>query len=277
MSFFLDCMAANWDGLVLNDYEAVMPLTWKKKWAIKYLYQPTFIQQGGIYFCGRLTKNIFKEFFIQLEKHFRFAEIALSHANMQMAATLDCQKKEKVNFIVPLKKNYEALHKSYLPNFTKSLRRIKKFNLQYSTSQDYTSAIEMYKEYYFKKLGSATDKDFKGLIKVCKTFNNENKLVMRQVFSVDENLLAVVILLKEAGRLYNIISCITEKGKKLEANYFLYDKIIEEFAGQQLILDMEGSDKKGIADFYEKLNPLNENYLQIKINNLPAVIKKLKP
>ena len=31
-SFYLDCMARRWDALVLGDYEAVMPLTWNKKY-----------------------------------------------------------------------------------------------------------------------------------------------------------------------------------------------------------------------------------------------------
>ncbi len=43
-SFYLDAMAKNWDALVLsagpggNDYKAVMPLTWNKKYSILYLY-----------------------------------------------------------------------------------------------------------------------------------------------------------------------------------------------------------------------------------------------
>ena len=39
-SWYLDHMTANWDGLVLGDYEAVMALTWKEKFGIRYLYQP---------------------------------------------------------------------------------------------------------------------------------------------------------------------------------------------------------------------------------------------
>jgi len=41
-SVYLDHMAVNWDAIVLNDYEAVMPLPWKKKLGIRYLYQPSF-------------------------------------------------------------------------------------------------------------------------------------------------------------------------------------------------------------------------------------------
>ena len=44
-SFYLDIMSKGWDGLVMNDYEAVMPLTWNKKFGIFYLRQPAFTQQ----------------------------------------------------------------------------------------------------------------------------------------------------------------------------------------------------------------------------------------
>ncbi|MEI9956106.1 MAG: hypothetical protein WDM90_07350 [Ferruginibacter sp.] len=41
-SFYLDAMAANWDAIVFNDYEAVMPLTWKKEMG-DYVFVPTSI------------------------------------------------------------------------------------------------------------------------------------------------------------------------------------------------------------------------------------------
>src|SRR5436190_22577275 len=48
-SFYLDAMADNWDALVMGDYEAVMPLTWKKKYGIHYLCQPFLTPQLGIF------------------------------------------------------------------------------------------------------------------------------------------------------------------------------------------------------------------------------------
>ena len=48
-SFYLDHMARHWDGLVLNDYEAIMPLPWNKKYGIYYLYQPFLCAQLGIF------------------------------------------------------------------------------------------------------------------------------------------------------------------------------------------------------------------------------------
>ena len=48
-SVYLDYMAGEWDALVYGDYEALMPLCFRKKWGIRYLYQPAFVQQGGIF------------------------------------------------------------------------------------------------------------------------------------------------------------------------------------------------------------------------------------
>jgi hypothetical protein len=76
--------------------------------------------------------------------------------------------------------------------------------------------------------------------------------------------------------LYNICGCITSEGKSLRANDFLYDKIIEEFAGSELILDFEGSDIKGIAGFYKKFNPISQPYPFVKFNQLHPLIKMFK-
>ena len=51
-SNYLDHLADNWSGLVLNDYEQVMPVGWRKKFSVRYSYQIPFIQQLGI-FCGK--------------------------------------------------------------------------------------------------------------------------------------------------------------------------------------------------------------------------------
>ena len=46
-AWYLDIVADNWSVLVLDDYDAVMPLPWKIKYGIKYITQPFFTQQLG--------------------------------------------------------------------------------------------------------------------------------------------------------------------------------------------------------------------------------------
>ncbi len=275
-SFYLDNMSENWDALILNDYEAVMPLTWKKKWGIPYLYQPAFIQQGGIFFKEKISGEVIQSFISMAFARFRFAEITFNYTNLNFKPSVYFKITERNNYIISLNKPYQELYKTYHPHFTKSLRRIKKLDLCYTCSIDFTAAIELHKELYLKKINSISGKDLLGFKNICGKFLKNGNLLIRQAHSQNGKLLATVLLLKDTKRLYNIISCITKEGKKKEANYFLYDKLIEEFSNSALLLDMEGSDRKGIADFYKKLSPVNQPYPFIKYNNLHPVVKLFK-
>ena len=48
-SWYLDTVCDQWAVLVLNDYEAVMPVPWRKKYGFKYVHQPLWVLQLGIF------------------------------------------------------------------------------------------------------------------------------------------------------------------------------------------------------------------------------------
>src|SRR6187431_1007687 len=73
-SFYLDSMSKHWDALVLNDYEAVMPLTWNKKYGFYYLYQPAFTASLGV-FGKSLTKEVIEDFVSMFPSKFKLVEI----------------------------------------------------------------------------------------------------------------------------------------------------------------------------------------------------------
>ena len=75
-SFYLDQMYRQWDALVLNDYEAVMPMTWNKKYGISYLYQPFLTAQLGV-FGKNITEERVSNFIQSIPSSFRLIEISL--------------------------------------------------------------------------------------------------------------------------------------------------------------------------------------------------------
>ena len=79
-SFYLDSMAKNWDALVLNDYEAVLPLTWNKKYAIYYLYQPPFTACLGI-FGNKLNAETVAAFLKAIPSKFSYWDIYFNPGN----------------------------------------------------------------------------------------------------------------------------------------------------------------------------------------------------
>ena len=269
-------MADNWDGIIIGDYEAIMPITWKNKWGIRYLYQPAFLQQGGIFFKTVLSEANTQQIFNIILKKFKFAEITGNYLNTSLHQIPFLKTNTRNNFTIDLNQNYINIFNNYTFSCKKSLRRIKKFELLYKHSDNFSEIIELYKNLYGARLPYILGKDYKHFEKLCNEISGKQSVIIRQAFNPKGDLICAVILLKDAGRLYNIISCVTATGKQAEANYFLYDNIFQEFSGQSLIFDFEGSDVPGIANFYLKFNPENHSYPYIRFNNLNSLIKLFK-
>ncbi len=273
-SIYLDFMAdRHWDGLVLGNYEAVMPLPWRKKYGIKYIYMPAFIQQLGIFSSEEITTTVLFTFLEKLKENFRFAEYNFNAWNINEENSHDFS--TRTNYILSLKNTYDRSFNNYTRSFAKSLRRLKKWPMLLAHSQDVGEAVKLSKQLYSDRIAVWKGKDYAQFENLCKQLQAQNKIQIRKVL-LDGELLALTLLADDGKRLYNLVSCTTELGKKLEANYFLYDKIIEEYSGKDYILDLEGSDIPGIAAFYNKMNPQNEPYWFFRYNNLPVLMKLFK-
>ena len=275
-SFYLDNMASNWDGIVLGDYEAVMPITWRSKWGIPYLYQPAFVQQGGIFYNIALSEKITHQFFDIIFKHFKFAEITGNYLSFPISHSRNVAIKYRTNLIINLNHDYPFLKNCYTFSCKRNLKKIEKIELTYCYSEDFLGIIELYRNLYGSRLPNFSNADYESMKKVCNELSKTNDLLIRQVYDKNNELACAVILFKYGNRLYNIINCVCATGKQLKANYFLYDQIFREFAGQSVIFDFEGSDIEGIASFYLKFNPENQSYPFYKYNNLNPIIKLFK-
>lgn len=270
-SFYLDNISPSWNALVLNDYESVMPLTWRKKYLISYLYQPSFLQQGGVFSSEPITKEIVKEFLKLAVAHYRYIDITLNYENSAEEINNSIITKRN-NYILRLHENaFEEVAKR--DGFKQALTNADKQNLQYGKSSDFVAAIKLYKHLYGERMPSIINDDYKNFGEICRAYNNSENLIIRTIHSNNE-LTALVLLLKDNNRVYNLISCITEQGKRQNANYFLYYNLIKEFSGTNLTLDLEGSDIPGVEFFYKRITDNNQPYQAIKINNLPFGLKK---
>lgn len=187
------------------------------------------------------------------------------------------QIKQRNNFILQLGKGYKHLYNRYDVYIKQRLKRLSKFSHQYKKDDDIAGAIKLYRKLYAERMGNAATTDFSHFEKLCKQLHTQNRVVVRHACNTDgKELLATILLLKDDNRLYNIISCIMPKGKKLLANYFLYDAVFKEFADEQILFDFEGSDIPGVAYFYNKFADGNQPYPFIKFNNLPLPVRLLK-
>ncbi|MEO7445273.1 MAG: hypothetical protein ABIT96_09735 [Ferruginibacter sp.] len=274
-SYALDCLAMNWDGIVEGEYDAVMPVTWKRKYGIRYLYQPMFLQQGGIFSPSIISEATTRAVYKLLIKHFQFCEIHLNYKSPVIKME-NIKQEPRQNFILPLNKNHDEISSRFSKNAAAELRRLQKFHLGYEVSHDYNSAINLYQKLYFEKMAGVRKDDFTRFKKLCDFLAPKNQVVVRKVLDERGEILCIGMLLRDDNRLYNIISALQPAGKKVNANYFLLDSLISEFSGQPLILDFEGSDNKGIKYFYQKFGALAQPYNFMHFNRLPFFLKWFK-
>jgi Acetyltransferase (GNAT) domain len=269
-SFYLDTMAKNWDAIILNDYEAVMPLTWNKKYGIRYLYQPPFTQQLGVFSKQPIAENILQSFLEIIKSKFQFAEIFINTDNISPKV------RAHTNCTLSLNVPYQNIWSAYTNDLLKNLKHAEKFSLAYSISEDYNEAVDVYIKEYAARMPHVKERDYTSFKELCSILFKKNMLIIRKVLSASNELLAIALLLKDEKRLYNVLSTVTPAGRKAAANHFLFDRLIKEFAGKINVLDFEGSDIAGIASFYENFGAINEQYYFLRYNNLPWPLHYLK-
>lgn len=250
-------MATHWFALVLNDYEAVMPICYRKKFCIPYSYTPAFMQQLG-WVGGQVeTKKIIGE----IRKSVWLGDVMLQYNNHWFQAS----KELKNNFILDLNRPYAEIVSGYRQDLLGNLKKAVKENFTYTSSDDVDEAIDLYNRFYGSRMQGVTQNDFDNFKMLCKSFQQTNDCLIRTVANKKGDLQAIAVLLRDDHRIYNLANSTTPQGRKLEANPFLMDSIIREFAGNPLLLDFEGSDLPGVKVFYEKFGAVNQPYFHWRV------------
>jgi hypothetical protein len=270
-SFYLDEMAAGqWDALVLGDYQAVLPLIWRSKFGIRYLYQPAFTQQTGIFSPAQVSPALIDAFLRKIDGHFRFADIHFNYTNAHPAFS------PRINYILDLDAPYEWLSGKYKKDLTRNLRLSGRTPLTYIKEFDLHTALRDFRSEYASRLPAIKEDDYRHFETLCLYLLQQNQLLTRAVLDERQQRLCSAVFLRDTRRFYLLHSTTLPAGRTAEANHFLLDQFIREWAGSSMILDFEGSDQPGIAHFYSNFGSVDQSYFCYRRNRLPWPIRWLK-
>lgn len=271
-SFYLDCMTAEkWDALVFDDYAAVMPLTWRRKYGTRYLYQPAFTQQTGIFSTIPITGPMIEAFLTTATRLFRFAEIFFNYGNPYPVFETRC------NFILPLDTPYPSLAAQYKKDLVRNLKLAARAGLQYHSGfSDIAGALRGYRKEYGSRLPQLTEDDYRHFENLCEYLQQQGRLLLRAATDRMGQPLATALLARDHKRCYLLQSTTFPAGRDTKANHFLLDRLVDELAGTGNILDFEGSDLPGIAHFYSNFGSRQQHYFFYRHNQLPRPWRWLK-
>jgi len=91
-----------------------------------------------------------------------------------------------------------------------------------------------------------------------------------------DKLCAAAFFMFSNNRFTFLKSGVTDDGKAKGAMHLLFDYFIKENSGKKYQLDFGGSSVENVARFYKNFGAKDCLYLQVKRNNLPALVKWVK-
>lgn len=264
-SFYLDHLAKNWDALILGDYEAVMPLTWNKKFGIYYLYQPPFVAMGGVY--GKdISPTLMEDFIKAIPEKFKLVEINLNPAHTTR------QERLRTNYLLAFNAPYDELRKNYRDNIKRNIKKAVEANCVFKKKIPLQDVIKLAKE-QLSTVVKIDDWHWQQFEKLYAYLDIRHQAVSYGVYNSNNELLASCVIFLWFSRAYYILVGNHPNGKTLGASHYLIDRCIEEFSEHFEALDFEGSDIPSLAFFYESFGAKAEIYPALKIDRLPWYVK----
>ena len=250
-SWYLDIIADNWDVLVQDDYEAVMPVPWKQKYFIKYVTQPFFCQQLGVFSKHEISNEVIRNFIKEIPNKFFRISLQLNAEN-----SIDSERLvKKNNYVLALNKTSEVLIAGFSNNRKRDLKKAISSSL---IIDEDISVKEFFKFYLLNDKYYDKHNSIKNVLEnILQIKNGSLKL-----YGIRSNgvLISCVLLLDDMKRVTYLVPVHNNLSKKNGAMTLLITTIIKKYQNSEYILDFEGSMVKGVASFYKSFGAEKEVY-----------------
>lgn len=254
-SWYLNLMTNNsWDCLVLNDYEAVMPLPFKKKMGIKYIVMPNFCQQLGVFYAKEITTEQFTLFEKKLHRYL----VRSYHFNEENTTVFQPKGELRNNYVLPLENDIENSFELFHKNRKYDLKKLDNFKYQIVQKSNIVAIKVMVDEHY---LNIINKQQFELIEKLILESENTPQIIQSNLV-MEGKMLAVNIFLKSSGRVINLCSFRDKKFKQFNTTAALLFDMMQQ--SPNTIFDFEGSMIKGVAAFFESFGATKDFYTVYK-------------
>lgn len=241
----LNALCEDWELLVLDDYQYVMPIPIRKKIGLKIVVMPLFCQQLGI-FGEKKDEKIEEEFLQYFQNNYRILFYSFNAQN-----SFSENFKTKKNYFIP-KTEYSLLRKNYFKGRKSTVK---------------TAQYLDFKEVELKNVSDFIRRNFKGLEKekdVDKLFeylhflNAANKL--RLCGSFKKEFLTNVAILIDDDNCFALLGLVNdEKYRADNGASFLIDRILKDHI-QEKSFNFMGGTIRGLEVFFKSFGAELQEY-----------------
>jgi len=258
-AWYLDAVCDDWDVLVKDNYQFVMPLPKRKKYGINYVYQVPWIQQLGVFSKDSINEGLVKNFLKKIPKKFKLVDVLLNAENKIHLPQVEV----KTNFILPLNISYQSIRKNYSKGRNSSVKQAENTDLTIVEDFNPNEIIQLFKNNKGAELHKK-DADYLVLSALIKTALSLNAVKVYAVTNSENELIGGAFFLIDQHRITYLFSALNGEGRKKQVMSLLIDTIIKQNSKSEFILDFEGSMIKPIASFFKSFGAQQESYYWYK-------------
>lgn len=274
-SWYLDMLGVDWDGLVADDYKAVMPLVYRKKYGVTYAFRPFGVQQLGPVGERSDAPETLLAFLTELQKHVRFADVFIQSKNVIDSLPANWRGTEQVNLVLNLNTSYESLYSRFNSNTKRNIKKAQKAKFNVFEHDPPEVLIRLFQTNQGEKY-PVSDEFYKTIGHVMHVLLHKKLGKIWTVHDERNSPVAGIFTMVHKGRHTLLFSAADEYAREHQALTFLINEFLLYQCEHAECFDFEGSNVEGLRRFYAGFGALEENYYHLRYNGLPWPLSWLK-
>lgn len=270
LTWWLDAVTeGHWYGLVLGDYRLVLPVALSPaplRRVLRLVNGAAFTQHAGPF--GQGTPQELALLLDAIPRAWTIRKLALYQTELTVLPRRKLSLTERSNHELNLNLPYRAIAKGYRADLRRKLRDHPPASL---TGWDVSGFMAFYRQHTGSRFGMGqAEYAAQERLLLASTGHGEG-----QLYRLDDALgapIAGLFIARRGQRLVNLMASSSKAGFREHGMARLLDGVIRDNAGQETLLDFEGSDLPGVATFFRGFGAVRVPYLNLADQSLVATI-----
>lgn len=288
-SWYLDALATGpkaprWGGIVAEQegyYVAVMPVVYRKKYGIRYCYQPDYCQQLGVFSqSGIALRTVLPAFLDQLNRYFKWVvSYRFNEKNEQELFFPDGFRViKRTNHVLPLDKPYGDLYRAYAKDRKTNLNRARHTGWVVEESPDVRPLIQLHRQHNEEKAVGGIKLDLTIYDRFARVVDEMQQRGLARVWLARKGSEGAPeaggVFVLDRDRIIYLFNGASVAGRKQQARLWMINRLIEEFAGGPLEFDFESPavGAESVKAYYRSFGAECRLYTEISYNRLPRFL-----
>ncbi|MGV3557979.1 GNAT family N-acetyltransferase [Larkinella arboricola] len=288
-SWYLDALttgdkAPHWGGIVAENqgrYVAVMPVVYKTKYGIRYVFQPDYCQQLGVFSRdGVDLKTVFSYFWQRLNRRFKWVvSYRFNEKNEHELLFPDgLQVIKRSNHVLPLNKPYAEIYQGYATDRKTNLNRARNTGWVMEERSDVRPLIQLHRTHNEEKAVGGIDLDLTIYDRFAHAVDELHQRGLVRIWMARkegaESPEAGGVFVVDHNRIIYLFNGASVSGRKQQARLWMINRLVEEWAGKPLEFDFESPavGAESVKAYYQSFGAESRFYTEISYNRLPRLL-----